>query len=440
MRTSAYLLGVVCLLLAGSAPVGAQETAPPSEEPAGLLGCDPESVNHALGHCAGLEARTAAASEAVVYPPYCRVEVDAVFWGGRQWQELAEALAADYSQCAEYYVSIPPLDTDRTVLRPPSTFNAVRALNPRIHPVAEIRFTGPRAWREWVLADPARTFYGGGVEARRRMAQRGLDVTNGETWALNELSTEILEDVPGRREEILEFLRGLYDGLPGMPKARGIVFNLFPRATETQLAGYKADLKAWLTDEPFWRGLDAYVDVFAQEVYASALNWGVAGVPLARRAEYLNDYFFHVTELAEDGPGEIEAARTFLRRTYLPLANASWPHPGIGDTHLISAETMGHFVSTQVYAIRHYANAHPHTAPQGRIGFGWAPNPGDGGYTPEGRDLIRQRLASAIHEAYEQGGNSQTGACGPPGEHVWCRGEVDNAWLNDAWKIFESWD
>lgn len=66
MRTSAYLLGVVCLLLAGSVPVGAQETAPPSEEPAGLLGCDPESVNHALGHCAGLEARTAAASEAVV--------------------------------------------------------------------------------------------------------------------------------------------------------------------------------------------------------------------------------------------------------------------------------------------------------------------------------------------------------------------------------------
>lgn len=326
------------------------------------------------------------------------------------------------------------------MLRPPSTFNAVRALNPRIHPVAEIRFTGPRAWREWVLADPARTFYGGGVKARRRMAQRGLDVTNGETWALNELSTEILEDVPGRREEILEFLRGLYDGLPGMPKARGILFNVFTPSTDTQLAGYKAALRAWLADEPFWRGLDTYVDVFAQEVYASALNWGVAGVPLARRAEYLHDYFFHVTELAEDGPGAIEAARTFLRRTYLPLANASWPHPGIGDTHLISAETMGHFVSTQVYAIRHYANAHPHTAPQGRIGFGWAPNPGDGGYTPEGRDLIRQRLASAIHEAYEQGGNSQTGACGPPGGHVWCRGEVENAWLNDAWKIFESWD
>lgn len=410
MRTLALLLGLVSLLLAGSA-------------------CTQES-----------EPAAAVSAEAVVYPPYCRVEVDAVFWGGRDWLELAEELADDYSRCAEYYVTIPPRDENRIALRPAARFEEVRALNARIHPVAEIRYTGPTGWREWVLANPARTFYGAGVEARRRMAERGLDVTNGETWALNELSVEILEDDPGQREDVLEFLRGLYDGQPGMPKARGIVFNVFTPSTVRDPSGYKAGLQAWLEDEPFWTGLDAYVDVFAQEVYASVLNWGVAGAPLARRAEYLNDYFHHVTELAEAGPEAVEAARTFLRRTYLPLANAAWPHPAIGDTHLVSAETMAGFVSTQVYAIRHYANAHPRTAPQGRIGFGWAPNPAGPGYTDENRELIGERLASAIHEAYERGGNSQTGACGPPGEHVWCEGEVEGASLNDAWKIFASWD
>jgi hypothetical protein len=34
------------------------------------------------------------------------------------------------------------------------------------------------------------------------------------------------------------------------------------------------------------------------------------------------------------------------------------------------------------------------------------------------------------------------GACGTPGDHVWCVGDVDHpdAALNDAWKIFMSWD
>jgi hypothetical protein len=144
-----------------------------------------------------------------------------------------------------------------------------------------------------------------------------------------------------------------------------------------------------------------------------------------------------VTTLAEEGPETVEAARKFLRRTYLPLANAIWPHPAVGTE--ISADTMRHFVSTQVYANRHYANAHPQTAPQGRIGFGWAPLE-RGLYTDDDRDRILARLASAIHEAYEEGSNSQMGACGPPGEHVWCEGEVEGAKLNDAWEIFSSWD
>jgi hypothetical protein len=346
----------------------------------------------------------------------------------------------------------------RTRIMPCSEFDAIRELNSRIHPVAEIRWTSPSGWRQWVVGPThtdgtwraGRTFYGAGVDARRRMAACGLDVTRGETWAFNELTEEILEDATvvdgplagkSARVEVLEFMRGLYDGATNMPKARGIVFNVFPASgtDPAEATAYKASLQAWLADELFWSELDTYVDFFAQEVYASPLNWGVAGAPLAQRARYLNDYFHHVIILAEEGPETVATARTFLRRTYVPLANAGWPHPFLGTEHL-SAQTMRQFISTQVYAMRHYANSHPQTAPQGRIGFGWAPLAEIAGYSHDDRDLIARRLASAIHESSEEGTNSQMGACGPPGEHVWCTGDVDLAELNEAWRMFASWD
>jgi hypothetical protein len=393
-----------------------------------------------VGAWAGSEA-PAADGPAAASPPYCRLDVDVVFWGARQWLQLGEALANDYSRCAEYYISIPPRDDDRTVLRGRGQFDAMRALHPRVHPVAEIRWTSDTGWRAWVIRN-GQTFYEGGVTARRRMAARGLDSAAGETWAFNELTPEVLDGAPGARAEILEFMRGLYDGAPGMPKARGIVFNVWlpSDSGRAEVAAYKESLQAWLTDEPFWNELDSYVNFFANEVYVSARNWGVSGAPLARRAEHLNDYFHHMTALAEAGPESAEAARGFLRRTSLPLANAAWPSELIGGTDVLSAETMAHFVSTQVYAIRHYANSHPRTGPQGRLGFAWAPLTEIDGYSEEGRDLLRARLASAIHESSEEGTNSQMGACGPPGEHVWCEGEVAGAEFADVWKTFSDWD
>ena len=169
---------------------------------------------------------------AATAPPGCPREVDAVFWGAAQQFVLGQALAADLSPCAEYYVTVAPLVTDRTMLAFRARFDELRALGPQIHPVAEIRWTSGNGWRAWVVGGhpdwmPGRTFYEAGVTARRRMAQRGLDVEKGETWAFNELTPEVLAGAPGARAEVLEFMRGLYDGDPGMPKARGIVFNIW---------------------------------------------------------------------------------------------------------------------------------------------------------------------------------------------------------------------
>jgi len=389
-------------------------------------------------------AAVLAAPQAASAQSGCAREVDAVFWGAAQTLQLGQALAANLSPCADYYLSIQPPGANRTQLPPRASFDALRALGPQIHPVADIRWTTPGGWRAWVVGPfpgwvPGRTFYGAGVTARQRMAVAGLDVEAGETWAFNELAPEVVAGEPGARAEVLEFMRGLYDGAPGMPKARGIAFNVWVASTTDQagVEAYKADLKEWLADEAFWTELDRYVDVFAHEVYISTLSWGVSGATLAKRAKRMNDYFQHLAVLADDAPKEIQAARTFLQRTYLPLANAAWPSSVIGDTHLLqSPDLMSHFVSTQVYALRQFAEAYPGLVPQHLMGFAWAPNTGSPLYTEPGRNQIAARLASAIRDSLVA---SPKDACGVP-ERIWCEGEVPQAEFDTAWRTFDSWD
>jgi hypothetical protein len=279
------------------------------------------------------------------------------------------------------------------------------------------------------------------VLARRRMADRGLNVEAGETWAFNELTKEVLEGAPGARAEVLEFMRGLYDGDPGMPKARGIVFNVGIPSTSgpAEAAAYKASLRAWLTDDVFWNELDTYVDVFANEVYVSSLSWGVRGAPLEKRAKLMNDYFQHMAILADAGRKEVQAARSFLHRTYLPLANAMWPHSA-GDTNLLSVELMNAFVSTQVYALREYAESHPGVVPQGLVGFAWAPNILDPRYDEADRDLVAARLAGALRDATDDIPSVPKDVCGPLGNRVRCAGDVKDAWLNTEWRTFADWE
>ena len=361
----------------------------------------------------------------------CAAEADAVFWGGTQWVELAQGLAENSSDCLDYFVTVPPEDNDRTALRKSKSFDEVRSAGPRIHPVAEIRFTGETGWREWAVAEE-QTFYEAGAEARRRMEEAGLDVEKGETWAFNELSTEVLEDAPGWREDVLEFMRGLYDGTAEMPKARGIVFNIFVPSDTSELGDYKSQLKAWLEDDAFWIELDKYVDFFAEEVYPSPLNWGVADASLETRAGYLQDYFFHMLDLVQAADDHATAAQGVLGTRYVPLANAAWPHAGIGGTNVISADAMGAFVSAQVHAIRTNSRGAHQEDGRDKIGFAWAPNEAEPSYTDQGRDLILERLASALRAAYEEGGD-------PCGEDR-CSADVEDASFNDAWKMFATWE
>lgn len=366
----------------------------------------------------------------------CESTDEVLLWGGTQWQELAQAVAENASSCAEYYISVPPQDSDKTKLRPSGEFARIRELAGNVHPVAEIRFASEAGWREWAEAKEV-SFYDAGVEARRRMAEAGLDVQAGEVWVLNELDADVRENVPGRRDEVLEFLRGLYEGGDDLPDARGAVFDLGGWAGDTDLEAYKASLEEWLQDGEFWGSLDDYVDFFAEEVYPSPQTWGVAGAPLEERAEHLQDFFYHVTTLAEAGPETVKPAREFLHRTYVPLANAAWPHAAIGETHLVSAETMASFVATQVFAMRDYATRERDAVPA-TVGFAWAPNPLEPSYSDAGRDTVVNRLATAIQSALAPDGEPSA-ACGAEGQD-WCAGDVEGASFDETWKSFSSWD
>jgi hypothetical protein len=353
----------------------------------------------------------------------CADEVDVVLWGGTQWLELARGL--EETDCLEYFVTVPPEDNDRTALRTRAAFQAIRGAGPNIHAVAEIRYTGETGWREWA-AKAGQSSYEAGVEARRRMGDAALDVEKGETWAFNELSPEVLDDAPGWREDVLEFMRGLYDGEPGMPKVRGIVFNVFVPSDTADLAAYKTSLKAWLEDEEFWSELDKYVDFFAEEVYPSALTWGVVGASLEERTGHLQSYLFHMLTLANAAPDSAGSAQEFLQRTFVPLANAAWPHEGIGKTNVLPAEAMAAFVSGQAHAIRTADRHGP------RIGFAWAPNAAEPSYSDQGRDVVLAGLAAALRAAYEEDGD--------PCADDACAAEVEGAWFNEAWTSFASWD
>ena len=126
-------------------------------------------------------------------PPSCRLHAEAVFWTANDWVPLSEALAADPSPCADYYIWIPPQAADKTLLRGLQD-DLIRALGPRIHPVAEITLGTLVGWNRWVNAVPGRTWFGAGVEFRRRMAVAGYRVDLGETWLLNEFDRSTRRD------------------------------------------------------------------------------------------------------------------------------------------------------------------------------------------------------------------------------------------------------
>ena len=459
MRRLALIISMLVSVLVFAVSAAADDSSP-ADDPVCFAGEVGLSVDaECLGATVAAEgARASAAAPAFLddFPRSCRLHVEPVFWTASDWLPLAQALAADPSPCADYYISIPPQAADKTLLRGAQD-DLIRALGPRIHPVAEMTLGTNVGWlKKWI--DTGHTWFQAGVEFRRRMVVAGYRFDLGETWLLNEFDRSTRRDEPPySRAAMKDLLRGLYYGDGTGPTVPGIVEIgiAYTHQNIPDVEGYKAEMKAWLADSDFWRTIDPYISVLTKETYPDARYWGVAGSSRNDRTRHLSQYMEHAINLVRAAPDDVEPARSLFERTYMPLGNATWPalgpdpfSPPFCCGHgwtLIPLGEMLNFVSEQVYAVRHYAGSHPQGAPAGRLGFSWQPTnnfmlPG-----PEweaAKRTIAERIAGAIHYAYRQGGASPEGACSPPGsDEDWCRGgEVAGASFDPRWETFEAWD
>ena len=358
----------------------------------------------------------------------------AVFYTPLDWLRLATKLAANGSPCAQYYISIPPLASDKTKARPDQAWR-IRALGPNFHPMAEIHFA---TWQRWVAAN-ASTFYAAGVEARHRMEAAGFDVTKGDTWAVNEFPSSVRTNAGTTRTSVRDFVHGLYAG-DGTPPTRGVVFVIGVGQSSTGLPLYQANLQNWMTDSAFWTDMSAYVSDWSQEVYGDVRRFAVPGSSPDTRRDYLIDYLEHIGVLAGVGTPTIDPARAYLAGAYSPLANASWQWAsGFGFTS-VPFDLMQSFVSAQVYAMRYYGATHGQ--PQDHLGFAWHPQNSSGLATADftaQTAAILDRLSSAIRDSGETVDPARpgVGACGPNGQN--CAGDLAGATFTEAWKSFRTW-
>jgi len=358
----------------------------------------------------------------------------AVFYAASDWLRLATKLAASRSPCADYYVSVPPLVADKTTFRRDQA-SRIRALGPNFHALAEIHFT---TWSRWVTSTGS-SWHTAGVTARQRMAEAGYDVSRGDSWALNELTSAVRRGDGNARTNVREFLRGLYEGDGTRPtKGAALVIGFGQRTGDVSV--YQNTLQSWLADSAFWTEMATYVSDWSQEVYGDIRAHAVPGSPTTLRNEYLNDYLQHKLVLAGAGPPEIEPARAFLRDAYSPLANGAWPRETAWGWTMVPYEQMAAYLSAQVSALRYFSATS--AQPRDHWGFAWAPRNTAGLSQADFANqtgVLLDRLATAIRDSGDvvDPENPGSGACGP-GETL-CALDLPEALHNGAWRSFRAW-
>lgn len=357
----------------------------------------------------------------------------AVFYTATDWLRLSTKLAATSSPCAQYYISIPPLAADKTAFRTDQAWR-IRAVGPNFHVLAEINVAG---WTTWVTNNGG-SWYTAGVEARRRMAAAGYDVTLGDSWVVNEFSSAVRRGDGTARASMRDLVHGLYDGGGTLPAVKGGVFVSGMAQSTADLSTYKTNLENWLQDSAFWTDMSSYVSDWSQELYGDVRNYAVAGTSPQDRAASLVDYLEHVLVHANAGPDSVAAARSFLQATDSPLANAAWKYDTAFGWTSVPYDQMKDYVSAQTYALRSFQAKGGQA--QDHFGFAWALKNLDNIDPTEFANetgAIADRLAAAIHDSAQPVDTSDPGigACVPN----WCSTVVSGATFATQWKTFTTW-
>ena len=275
------------------------------------------------------------------------------------------------------------------------------------------------------------------------MAEAGYDVAQGDTWALNELTSAVRRGDGNARANIREFLRGLYEATArGRPAAPSLVIGFGQRTSDVSV--YQNTLQSWLSDTAFWTDMATYVSDWSQEVYGDLRGHAVPGEPVSVRREYLNDYLQHKLVLAGAGPSEIETARAYLQRGLQPAGerrvaarDAAW-----GWT-MVPVEQMAAYVSAQINAMRNF------TASSGQVrdhwGFAWAPRNTTGLLDRATSERRPDRSStgwpprSATPANVAEPENPGSGACGLPAGDLLPRRPPRGPGHNESWRSFRAW-
>src|SRR5215208_4890834 len=188
-------------------------------------------------------------------PASCRYDANVVFYAASDWPRVAQVLASDASPCAQYWIHIPTLAANKLACRV-NQAGQIRANGPRFHAMCEAHLQGAAAW---VAQSPStRTWYQAGVNQRQQMAAVGFDVTTGDTWSINELSSAIRRGDGNSRRNVLDYMRGLYEG-GSEPDVQGNAFVAGLAQLTVPTTVYKDNLKKWLRDSAFWAEASKYV-------------------------------------------------------------------------------------------------------------------------------------------------------------------------------------
>jgi hypothetical protein len=380
----------------------------------------------------------------VAAPTTACIPTDVIVYTPTDWLRFAQKMSLNVSRCANYYVSIPPTadeNGDKTIPRGPNQAPLIRkpgVLNGlmNFHAVNEVSVDG---WTDWVArGNGSRSWYDAGVTARQRMDSptSGFDVSAGDIWGVNELSSAVRSGTGPSRQNMLDFVHGLYDGSGG-PPVPGIVWDVNFGQRTTFFDLYRANVKRWFGDAAFWAAMSQYVRFFSQEVYGRIDRWAVPGTTAQDRLTPTADYLEHFANFAEAGAySTVDPAAAYLATADAPTANAAWstgsfewPTPAV-DYTLAAAYEAG-----QVYAFRHEQNGRPRQS----FGFAWQPtNPGLSTTDFNNQTAaILDRIAAAIHATDAPSAEPGLAACGP--ELSWCAGDLAGATFNSGWRIFHDW-
>ncbi len=362
-------------------------------------------------------------------PATCPLDAEVVIWTQNGWNPLADAIAAEPSDCAEYWIDIAPQSADSTMLRAGEAARMHARGLPSVHAMAEFH------WGDWsnYHASTGASWTEIGHLFRQRMEDAGYCVQSGDTWGINEAPTGARLDSGTVRADMIELVRALDEGMPGMPPARGAVFVInFGHGSSTGSV-YKGNLESWLADATFWAQMNLHVRFWAQEVYTDPDVTCVPSSTLAARATHIQEFTEHPARLAAAAPASAGAdtAQSYFGRAYVPLMNAFWGSNGAYGHTVVPLSTMQMLVSEQVYATRAWADTHAY--PDGRIGLGFG-----SAMTPDEWATLGQRIARAIRGAYGRSATA-SGACFEGSTSAWCSCSVSGAAFTGIWTGFGTW-